>query len=173
MQFMGWKEGRFIRKPSLIIAFVLLVIPKAASAAQPDPRWSLNFTPVIIPSGKGYRSGGGLDPEVKYTLSLNGVNVSAGIRVGGYSAKNLFGWMAMPTVRLTLPIGKFEPYAAFGQGYGRLPKLHYDDVATMSRLGFFVHVSEKWGIGIEGTYQEIQGSDFEFYSYGSMVSFDL
>lgn len=95
MQFMGWKAGRFMGKPGLIIAFVLLLIPKAASAAQPHPRWSLNFTPVIIPSGKGYRSGGGLDPEAK------------------------------------------------------------------------------WGIGIEGTYQEIHGSDFEFYSYGSMVSFEL
>jgi hypothetical protein len=31
----------------------------------------------------------------------------------------------------------------------------------------------KWGIGIEGTYQERHGSDFEFYSYGSMVSFEL
>lgn len=173
MQFMGWIAGRFRRIPGLIIACVLLVIPDVVSAAQPHPRWSLNFTPVIVPSGKGYRSGGGLDPEVKYTFSLKGVNLSGGLRVGGYSAKNMVGWMAMPTVRLTLPIGNFEPYAAFGQGYGRIPKLDYEDVATMSRLGFFVHVSEKWGIGIEGTYQEIQGSNFEFYSYGSMVSFDL
>lgn len=166
MPSMGWKAG-------LMLAFSLLVIPKIASAAQAYPGWSLNFTPVIIPSGKGYRSGGGLDPEVKYTFLLKTVNVSAGLRVGGYRAKNLLGWMAMPTVRLTLPIGKFEPYAAFGQGYGRIPKLNYDDVAIMSRVGFFVHISEKWGLGLEGTYQKIEGSPFRFSSYGSMVSFDL
>lgn len=162
MPFMGWKAG-------LMLAFGLLVIPKL----QANPGWSLNFTPVIVPSGNGYRSGGGFDPEVKLTFALKALNVSGGIRVGGYYAKNLFGWMAMPTVRLTLPIGKFEPYAAFGQGYGRIPKLNYDDIASMSRLGFFVHVSEKWGLGIEGTYQKIDGSNFEFSSYGSMVSFDL
>jgi hypothetical protein len=136
-------------------------------------RWSLNFTPVLLMPDGDYHLGGGVDPELKYTLDRGGVRLSAGLRVGGYYAKNLFGITTMPTIRLSIPVGPVEPYASFGMGYGWLPKIHHSDVATMSRLGVVFHFSESFALGVEGTVQKIDGSDFAFPSFGSAVAINF
>src|SRR5689334_3845691 len=38
--------------------------------------WSLNFTPVLLMPDGDYRLGGGVDPELKYTLDRGGVRLS-------------------------------------------------------------------------------------------------
>lgn len=158
----------------IILAAVFFSLgSRLAKAAQAHGGWSLNFTPVYIASDNSYRAGGGADPEVKYSLKFGNTYFSAGARMGGYYAKNLFGVTAMPTVRLTFPIGKVDPYISAGMGYGRLPKIQHNDLSSMSRLGFFVHMSDKWGIGLEATHQRIYNSNFKFISYGSMIAFDL
>jgi hypothetical protein len=146
-----------------------------ATANDDDYRspWSINFTPVLILPKDEYRWGGGADPELKYTFDLGGAYLSAGGRVGAYYAKNLFGTMAMPTLRVMVPIGPVEPYVSLGAGYGWLPKVEHEDIAAMARLGTVVRFSKKLAIGIEGTLQGIHDSDFLFPSFGSMVSFDL
>src|SRR5437016_2926209 len=61
-------------------------------APGPDKStWSFNFTPVLLMPDGDYRLGGGVDPEAKYTLDRGGVRLSAGLRIGGFYAKNLFG----------------------------------------------------------------------------------
>lgn len=154
-------------------AFAMLFTADSARAEEDHSGWSLNFTPVLIPARADYRFGGGVDPEVKYTEDRGGARLSAGLRVGGYYARNLFGIVAMPTLRLTLPVGPVEPYAAFGMGYGWLPKEGDQDIASMSRLGVVFRISNSLALGIEGTVQKIEGTDFRFPSLGSMVSFDL
>jgi hypothetical protein len=154
-------------------ALAVLVLPGIAAADQDKSGWSINFTPVVMFPTEDYRFGGGADPEVKYTLDLGGAHLSAGGRVGGYYAKNLFGVTVMPTLRLMVPVGPVEPYVAFGMGYGFLPKLVHSDLATMSRLGVVFRFSESFALGIEGTFQKLEGSIFKFPSFGSMVSFDL
>ncbi len=158
------------------------VVDKAAASAASDGTaqddaarspWSINFTPVLIFPKDEYRWGGGADPELKYTFDLGGVYLSAGGRVGAYYAKNLFGTMAMPTLRVMMPIGPVEPYVSAGAGYGWLPKLEHQDFAAMARLGTVVRFSKKFALGLEGTLQGINGSDFLFPSVGSMVSFEL
>ena len=120
-----------------------------------------------------YRFGGGVDPELKYTLDRGGVRLSAGLRVGGYYAKNLFGITAMPTLRLMVPVGPVEPYMSFGMGYGWLTKIGHSDIATMSRAGVVFRFSESFGIGVEATFQKIEDSEFRFPSFGSAVSIDF
>lgn len=174
-----------ILSAALVLAIAL--IPTAASADpvvddgaqqnKPDDalstRWSVNLTPVlVVPKGE-YRWGGGADPEVRYTVDLHGAYLSAGARVGAYYAKNLFGTTAMPTMRLMVPIGVLEPYVSFGTGYGWIPRLGHTDFALMVRAGTLVRFSKKFAIGVEGTLQNIQNSDFSFPSIGSMMSFDL
>lgn len=154
------------------IGFALLSFPGAA-VAEVDSGWSLNFTPVLVLPEDGYDLGGGLDPEATYTLDLGGARLSSGVRVGGYYAKNLFGLLAMPTVRLTVPVGAFEPYTSFGVGYGRIAQDGHEDVATMSRVGFLYHFTDSFAAGLEGTFQKIEGSEFRFPSFGSMMSFGL
>jgi hypothetical protein len=128
---------------------------------------------VLLMPENDYDLGGGVDPEVKYTLDRGGARFSAGLRVGGYYAKNLLGITAMPTLRLTVPVGRVEPYVAFGMGYGWLPEIEHSDIATMSRIGVVFRFTESFGLGVEGTIQKIDDSRFRFPSFGSMVSFDF
>jgi hypothetical protein len=178
--------NRFRYAVATTSALAALLLPGVA-AAQEDkaggslkfaPRedksiWSLNFTPVLIMPEGADRLGGGVDPELKYTLDRGGARLGAGLRVGGYYAKNLFGIVAMPTIRLTVPVGPVEPYVSFGMGYGWLPKIKYSDVATMSRLGVVFRFSESFAVGLEGTIQKIEGSDFRFPSFGSAVAINF
>ncbi len=155
------------------VAWVGLALPDSAAAQQDESGWSLNFTPVLVPGNERYDFGGGADPEIKYTLDLGGALLSAGARTAGYYAKNLFGMTVMPTLRVTVPVGPVEPYAAFGLGYGFIPKISHGDFATMSRPGVVFRFSDSFALGIEGTFQKLDGSIFRFPSFGSMVSPDL
>lgn len=155
------------------LALALLLLPRAGAAADLKSGWSTNLTPVLIFAKDQYRFGGGADPELKYTLDLGGARLSAGGRVGSYYARNLFGITMMPTIRLAMPVGRVEPYVAFGMGYGWLPGVRQEGLATMSRVGLVFRFSERFAIGVEGTVQKIDGSAFAFPSFGSMLSIDL
>jgi hypothetical protein len=159
--------------PVTLVALALLMLPEVAAAEQDRSGWSINFTPVLMLPSDEYRLGGGADPELKYTLDLGGALLSAGTRLSGHYAKNMFGMTMMPTLRVTVPVGPVEPYAAFGMGYGWIPKTSHGDFATMSRLGIVFRFSESFALGVEGTFQDVQDSDFRFPSFGSMVSLDL
>jgi hypothetical protein len=154
------------------LGLAALLLPGLARAAQ-DPGWSLNFTPVLLLPKDDYRVGGGTDPELKYSRDLGYVRWSAGGRVGAYYAKNLFGVMAMPTLRVLLPLGAVDPYLAGGVGYGWLPESEHDGLATMARAGTVFHFSDSFSIGVEATLQQLHGSTFGFPSFGSMMSIDL
>jgi hypothetical protein len=161
------------RSLGLILAAATLLLSAGSAAARDNSGWSINFTPALIFRNGEHGFGGGADPELKYTLDLGHARLSAGARVGSYYAQNLFGMMLMPTLRLMVPVGPIEPYAAVGMGYGWLPKSGHEDFATMSRIGIVFRLSERFTIGLEGTFQKIERSAFRFPSVGSMVSFDL
>jgi hypothetical protein len=157
---------------STLILATLILSARVAAAAEKHEGWSLNLTPVLIfPSGED-RFGGGLDPELKYTVDLGDARLSVGGRVGAYYARNLFGVTVMPTLRVMVPLGHFEPYVAVGLGYGWL-ETGQDGVATMGRLGFVYRFSDRFAIGVEGTTQRLEGSRYTFPSFGSIMSFDL
>jgi hypothetical protein len=162
--------SRRLLAPALGLAVLLL---SGAAAAEEASRWTFNFTPVVVFPKDDYRVGGGTDPELRYTRDLGGVRWSAGGRVGAYYAKNLFGVTVMPTLRAALPLGPIEPYLAGGVGYGWLPTIERDGLATMARFGTVFHFSDSFSIGVEATLQQVHGSQFEFPSFGSMMSIDL
>jgi hypothetical protein len=158
---------------AILIFAAFLLYANVAAAEEKQSGWSINLTPVLIlPSGDD-RFGGGLDPELKYTLDLGGARLSAGGRVGVYYARNLFGVTVMPTLRVMVPFGRFEPYAAIGLGYGWIPDTGQNGGATMGRLGFVYRFSDRFAIGVEGTTQRLNGSRYRFPSFGSMMSFSL
>ena len=158
--------------PMLALAIALLV-PHAAAAQDNRSSWSLNMTPVILLPTSDFHFGGGLDPEVKYTLDLGDLRVSAGGRFATYYAKDQLALSAMPTLRLMVPIGPVEPYASVGLGYGWLPNDRHLGLAAMGRLGFVYRFSANFAVGVEATLQQVDGSRLRFPSYGSMMSFDL
>jgi hypothetical protein len=155
------------------LALAALLSPAAASAAEDHSGWSWNFTPVLILPKGDHHLGGGVDPELQYTLDQGLVRWSAGFRIGGYYAYDMLGVTTMPTGRVSVPLGPVEPYASFGMGYGWLPQAGERGVATLSRLGIIFHFSDRLAVGVEGSLQNIYGTDFHFPSLGSMVSFDL
>jgi len=163
----------FVTTIAIVIFAAVLIAANAARAEERPSGWSVNFTPVLILPSAADRLGGGIDPEVKYTYDLGDVRLSVGGRVGTYYAKNLFSVTVMPTLRLTVPIGRFEPYASVGLGYGWLPDAARDGLAPMGRIGFVYHFSERIAAGLEGTIQQLDGSSYRFPSIGSMMSFHL
>ncbi len=158
---------------TLLALAALLLSGQVAAAEEGRSGWSVNFTPVLILPSGGYRFGWGVDPELKYTLDLGAAQLGAGGRVGAFYARNQFSLTLMPTLRVTVPIGRVEPYAAVGLGYGWLPESGRDGVAAMGRLGLVYRFSERLAIGVEGTLQRLDGSRHQFRSFGSMVSFSL
>jgi hypothetical protein len=161
------------RAAGAALALALLLVPALASADEDRSGWSFRFTPVIVPSMHGYDVGGGVDPEIGYTVDRGSVRIGAGLRVGGYYATSLFGVVAMPTLRLTVPVGPVEPYAAFGTGFGWVVADGHQDIASLSRLGVVFRISSSLALGVEGSVQKIDGSRFRFPSLGSSLSFDL
>lgn len=159
--------------PLRLIFACSLIATNAAAAHGSHEGWSSNFTPVLIAPKGGSDIGGGVDPEVKYTLDSGAVRWSGGVRVGGYYAYDLFGVTLMPTLRMTAPIGPVEPYVSFGMGYGWLPDEGQEGIASMSRLGFVFRFSDELALGLEGTLQQIDATAFRFPSIGSMISIDL
>jgi len=151
----------------------LLFVSGTGMAAEMPAGWTMNFTPILVAPEDGYNLGGGADPELKYTMDRDGAQLSAGIRMGGYYARNLFGITAMPTMRLAVPVGKVEPYAAFGMGFGWILDSGDDGIATMSRLGVIFRFRRTFSLGLEGTVEKVEGTDFHFPSLGSMLSFDI
>jgi hypothetical protein len=155
------------------VALVVIIFQTATMAAENYSGWGLNLTPVIVAGKKGHDLGGGADPEVKYTLDMGGPRLSAGLRIGVYYAQNQVGIISSPTMRLTVPVGALEPYAALGMGYGWIPEKGEDGIATMSRAGIVYRFKPNLAIGLEGTAQRIEGTNFSFPSIGSMVAFNL
>jgi hypothetical protein len=159
-----------------ILAFALLLLPGLAAADDGSGNrtgWVANLTPVLILASGDYRFGGGADPEVRYCFDLGGARLSAGGRVGMYYARNVFGVTAMPTLRLTVPIGRVDPYLAAGVGHGWLTESGHEGVATMARLGFVYRFSKRFAAGLEATYQKLDRSNYQFWSFGSAMAFGL
>ena len=173
MKNLGTSIAALCAPRTILVLAALLLSAHVVAAEKDHSGWSMNFTPVLVLPSGDYRLGGGVDPELKYTLDLGEARLSAGGRVGAYYAKNLFSVTAMPTLRLMVPIGRVEPYAAIGLGYGWLPDTGREGLATMGRLGFMYRFSERLAIGVEGTIQQIDGSRYRFPSFGSMMSFNL
>jgi hypothetical protein len=159
-----------------ILALALLLLPGLAAADEETRNktgWVANVTPVLLFANGPYEFGGGADPELRYCFDHASFRLSAGGRVGAYYARNLFGVTAMPTLRLTVPVGRWDPYAAAGMGYGWLTESGHGDLATMARLGLVYHFSRRFSAGLEGTYQKLNGSNFKFWSFGSALAFTL
>lgn len=156
-----------------LLALALLLIPALAAAGDPGARtgWVANLTPVLVLPSGDFRLGGGADPEFRYCFDLGGVRLSAGGRVGLYYAKNVFGVTAMPTLRVTVPAGRFDPYLAGGVGYGWLTESGHTDLAAMARGGFVYHFTQRFSAGLEATYQKLDGSALAFWSFGSAMAF--
>lgn len=141
----------------------------AAEAANKGLRFGI--TPMIaIPTDDG-PLGGGLAVDGRYGFAAGPTIVAPGGRLSGYFASARFVGAAMPTIRLTVPVGPFAPYVLGGVGPGWVSNPSEGGVALLGGGGLMVHFARILGVGAEATYQTITGTEFQSWVLGPHIVF--
>jgi hypothetical protein len=126
---------------------------------------------VLLPMRAGGPYGGGLNVEGRYGIKAGPTVVAPGGMLAGYFISSRFIGMAMPTFRLTVPIGPLAPYALGGVGGGWISNPSEGGVALLGGGGLMIHFGRFFAIGAEATYQTITGTDFGGVTIGPAISF--
>lgn len=166
--------------------FVLPALAAAAAVAAPRPAAAydegsaaavsntgldLGLGPVLLVPTDGGPLGGGLDAELRYGIGLNPVILSPGARLAGYAFSGRFVGLAMPTLRLTIPLGPLAPFVTGGVGGGWLSNPSEAGLALMGGGGLMVHVGRVLGVGVEATYQTVTDTEMKAVAIGPMLQF--
>lgn len=141
----------------------------AAAAANVGLR--MDVGPVVLFPTDGGPVGGGLLLDVRYGVELGPTVLAPGGRLSGYVLSERFIGTAMPTLRLTLPVGPLAPFALGGAGGGWLTNPSETGVALLGGGGLMVHFGRVFAVGAEVTYQTIPGSELESVAVGPVIVF--
>lgn len=167
-----------MRSPLRPLALLAPVLAAAAALALPanaraddgvayeaNTGLQTGIGPVLLVPSDG-PMGGGLDLDIRYGIGAGPVVIGPGARFAGYVlSRHLIG-MGMPTLRLTLPLGPFAPFAVGGAGFGYLSNDDETGVALMGGGGLMIHLGPFLAIGAEATYQTITKTDFKTLTIG-------
>ena len=169
--------GRYLLSSLVFLtaAFVFFGFPMAAHAQDDSPavlynrglQWGIGPS-LLVPSDGG-PLGLGLDLDVRYGIETGPFIVAPGGRVAGYFLSGYFVGEAMPTVRLTFPVGFLAPFILGGAGAGWVSNPQKTGVALLGGGGLMVHLGRVLGLGAEVTYQTITGTDFHVVSIGPQI----
>jgi hypothetical protein len=100
-----------------------------------------------------------------------------GVKLAGYfSDPNVY--VGMPVLKLVYPIDRFAPFIEAGAGYGYIASTSVGRVdvpaqsgaALYAGVGFMLHFNWKFGLGVEGSYQKITGTDFRGFGVGPILA---
>jgi hypothetical protein len=126
---------------------------------------------LLLPIREGGPYGGGLDLAGRYGIQAGPTVLAPGGLLGGYFISSRFIGLAMPTFRVTLPLGPLAPYVVGGVGGGWISNPTEGGVALLGGGGLMIHFGRVFGIGAEVTYQTITGTEFGGLALGPMISF--
>lgn len=161
-------------------ACVALATPKEAlaydessAAVVANTGFHVGIGPVILIPPGNRPIGGGLDLDLRYGIGLDPVIVAPGGRLAGYFISGRFIGMAMPTARLTLPVGPLAPFLSGGVGGGWISNPSEAGVALLGGGGLMVHFGRVFALGVEATYQTITGTDFHSLAIGPSILIGL
>ncbi|MBX3260037.1 MAG: hypothetical protein KIS78_35515 [Labilithrix sp.] len=131
----------------------------------------IGFGPeLLLPMDNG-PMGGGVVLDGRYGLRAGPTVLAPGGRLGGYVISSRFVGTAMPTFRVTLPIGPLAPYAVGGVGIGGLSNPSETGLAYLGGGGLMIHFGRILAIGAEVTYQRITGTELEVLAIGPSLQF--
>jgi hypothetical protein len=159
------------------VVAVLLAVPSLASAQEESESaamsanrgFKLGVGPtLLIPSDEG-PLGGGLIVDGRYGIKAGPTVIAPGGRLSGYVISSRFIGTAMPTLRVTLPIGPLAPFAVGGLGPGGLTNPGEGGLALMGGGGLMIHFGRIFALGAEVTYQKITGTEFESVAIGPAI----
>ncbi|MBK6697801.1 MAG: hypothetical protein IPG50_37290 [Myxococcales bacterium] len=126
---------------------------------------------LLLPMRSGGPLGGGLGLEGRYGLRAGPTVLAPGGLLAGYGISGRFIGLAMPTFRVTLPVGPFAPFGVFGIGFGGMSNPGESGLAWLGGGGLMVHFGRVFAIGAEATYQTITGTEFHSVAIGPAIAF--
>jgi hypothetical protein len=136
----------------------------AAMSANRGPR--LGVGPELLLPSDGGPIGGGVVFDGRYGFRAGPTVLAPGGRLAAAVISSRLVGTAMPTFRVTLPVGPFAPFITAGVGWGGLANPSESGVALLAGGGLMVHVGRLIALGAELSYQRITGTELEVLGIG-------
>jgi hypothetical protein len=161
-----------------LAAAIVLTIPSLASAQEESESTAMQankglrfgFGPaLLVPTERDRPLGGGLVLDGRYGFRVGPTVMAPGGRLAGYLLSERFIGTAMPTFRITLPVGPLAPYALGGLGGGWISNPADSGLAWIAGGGLMIHFGRVLAIGAEATYETITGTEFKALSIGPAI----
>jgi hypothetical protein len=161
-----------------VVALVLVGSTREAPAQEDNAAMAANrglrigLGPILLlPSREGGPYGGGLMLDGRYGIKAGPTVLAPGGRLSGYVQSSRFLGTAMPTFRITLPVGPLAPYILGGVGGGWISNPSEGGVALLGGGGLMIHFGRTIALGVEATYQTITGTEFQSVAIGPSIAF--
>lgn len=162
---------------ALTLAAAVMTIPSVASAQEEGDSTAMRanrgfrfgFGPAILFPTDGGPYGGGLVLDGRYGIKAGPTVLAPGGRLAGYLLSERFIGTAMPTFRVTLPVGPLAPYVLGGIGGGWLSNKSEGGLAWIAGGGLMIHFGRVLAIGAEATYEQITGTEYKALSVGPAI----
>lgn len=126
---------------------------------------------LLLPTRENGPYGGGLDLDGRYGIKAGPTVLAPGGLLGGYLISSRFIGLAMPTFRVTLPVGPLAPYVLGGIGGGWISNPSEGGLAYMGGGGMMIHFGRIFAIGAEATYRKITNTEFGGWAIGPSLAF--
>lgn len=170
-------HSRCLLVASVVAALVVTLASRQAAAQEERDSAAMSanrglrfgFGPTLLLPSDGGPPGGGLVLDGRYGIKAGPTVLAPGGRLGGYVISERFIGTAMPTFRVTLPVGPLAPYVVGGVGGGWLSNESDSGVAWLGGGGLMIHFGRVFAIGAEVTYETITGTEFESLGIGPSI----
>lgn len=158
----------------------LLAAPRAAHAQESEGGVAMEANRglkiglgpmLLLPLRDNGPYGGGLTLDGRYGIQAGPTVLAPGGRLAGYAISGRFIGTAMPTFRVTVPLGPLAPFVMGGIGAGYISNDGEGGLALLGGGGLMIHVGRIFAFGVEATYQTIQGTEFKTFAIGPAFSF--
>ncbi len=150
-----------------------LAYDEASAAVVANKGLHFGFGPIVLVPLENRPIGLGLDFDLRYGIGADPAIVGPGGRLAGYFISGRFIGTAMPTGRVTFPLGPVAPFVILGIGAGRLTNPGESGVALLAGGGMMIHLGRVLAFGAEATYQVITGTEFKSFALGPAIILSL
>ena len=159
------------------LALAALAVPSVAAAQEEGDSTAMSanrglrfgFGPALLLPTDGGPMGGGLVLDGRYGIKAGPTVLAPGGRLAGYLLSARFIGTAMPTFRITLPVGPLAPYVLGGIGGGWLSNKSEGGLAMLGGGGLMIHFGRIFALGAEATYETISGTEYKAWGIGPSI----
>jgi hypothetical protein len=125
---------------------------------------------ILLPIRDGGPWGGGLTLDGRYGIKAGPTVIAPGGRLNGYVSSSRFIGMAMPTLRVTVPVGPLAPFLVGGVGGGWVTNNAETGLALLGGGGLMIHFGNVLAIGAEASYQTITNTEISSLTIGPALA---